>query len=198
MKQKFLSLLLIVTAIVTLTTAACGSEAELKESTSKTANQKEEPDTKDAEKKETNNDSEEKDVFFKDRTLKIDMATIKITATEVIPPNADYGKDKSSLVIFYDFTNTSDKLIQPFDAWIACFELTQETDVSVNRLETGFVPEGEKYQTPYDMAHTDIKTGATVQAMAVYELNDPSKPVTIKATQGIMGDELGEEVINLE
>lgn len=130
--------------------------------------------------------------------LKIDDATIKITGFEVVPPSADYGDEKPSLIITYDFTNNSNELLQPVSVWITHFNATQETETTVDSLVNSFMLFDEKYQSAYDISQTDVKAGATVQAIAIYGINDVTKPITLKATQGLSGDDLGEKIINLQ
>lgn len=142
--------------------------------------------------------TETADVYFKDDVLKIEMATIKITGFEVAPPNTDWGEEKSTLIITYDFTNDSDELMQPGDAWIACFTATQETETTVDDLDVAISPQDEKYSEMNDMFFTDVKPGATVSSVISYEINDLNTPIVLKATQGMFGEDLGEKIFNLK
>lgn len=180
--KKFITLLL--TALLTLSMVACGSTSD-------------EPENK-TENLDAPAQEEPTKVGFKNDVLKIDMATIKITGFEVAPPNTEYGEEKSTLIITYEFTNDSDELMQPSDAWIACFDATQETDTTVDSLDVAMSPQDEKYTEMNEMSMTDVKPGATVQSVISYEINDTTKPITLKATQGIGGKELGEKVFNLQ
>ncbi len=192
MKKKMLSLCLIGLCSIALT--ACG------DSTEKTTAEKERNKTetvsapKETEKTTAEKESvktEESGVYFKNDTLKIDMATIKLTGSTVAPPDKTFGEKKSTLIITYDFTNDSDKPLQPSTAFIACFTATQETAATIDRLDIAMSPQGEKYTKLNDMSNTDIKSGATVQSVISYEINDTKKPITLKATQGVAGKELG-------
>ena len=49
-----------------------------------------------------------------------------------------------------------------------------------------------------NLSLTDVKPGATVQSVISYEINDTTKPITLKATQGVGGRELGEKIYNLQ
>lgn len=193
MKKKIIALLLACTMVTSL--YACGSP-------NSSDNSKSDKTTETTEDNKTENvsvpDTDTSDVYFKDDVLKIDMATIKITGFEVAPPNADYGEEKSTLIITYDFTNDSDELVQPGVAWIACFSATQETDTTVDSLNVAVMPGDEKYDQMNEVSYTDVKPGATVQAVISYEINDTTKPITLKATQGVGGKELGEKVFNLQ
>ena len=196
MKKKLLTIMLAVTMALSFT--ACGGSSSTKpetkvEDTSKTEDNKtEDVSVPDESKAETAS------VYFKDDTLKIDMATIKITGFEVAPPNTDIGEEKSTLIITYDFTNDSDELLQPGSVWIACFTATQETDTTVDSLDVAIAPQDEKYTQMNDVSFTDVKPGATVQSVISYNINDTTKPITLKATQGVDGQDLGEKVFNLQ
>lgn len=136
--------------------------------------------------------------YFQDDILKIEMATIKLTGFEVAPPNQEFGEEKSTLIITYDFTNDSDDVIQPSTAWIACFDATQETETTIDSLNVAMSPQDEKYTEMNNLSLTDVKPGATVQSVISYEINDTTKPITLKATQGVGGRELGEKIYNLQ
>ncbi|MBC1424635.1 DUF5067 domain-containing protein [Listeria seeligeri] len=166
---------------------ACGSDSESKETKSDDHNKTE---TVKEQKKEKS------DVYFEDDVLKIDMATIKLTGSEVIPP--DSSEDKSTLIISYEFINDSDDVLQPFDVFLACFELTQETDVAVIDLDVSMADLPEKYNEMKEMASTDIKPGATVKAEMDYAIDDTTEPVKMTATQGVAGDKLGTKTYNIE
>lgn len=140
----------------------------------------------------------EASVYFKDDILKIDMATIRLTGFEVAPPNQAFGEEKSTLIITYEFTNDSDDVMQPGTTWIACFNATQETDATINSLNVAMAPQDEKYTEMNNVSFTDVKPGATVQSVISYEINDTTKPIALKATQGIAGEELGEKVYDLQ
>ena len=47
-------------------------------------------------------------------------------------------------------------------------------------------------------SYTDVKPGATVQSVISYDINDTTKPVTLTANQGMLGEELGTKTINLQ
>lgn len=192
MKKKLLTLLL--ASSMVLSTTACGG-TESGDNSKEPKNSTENVSVPKESKKETD---KKEDVYFKDDTLKIDMATIKITGFEVAPPNTEFGEEKSTLIITYDFTNDSDELMQPGVAWISCFEATQETETTVDTLDVAMMPQDEKYTTMNDTSYTDVKPGATVQSVISYEINDITQPVTLTAVQGVLGNKLGEKVFNLQ
>lgn len=194
MKKKIVALLLASSMALSLSACGGGSSADNSSKSDNTTEAKEDNKTESV----SVPDTDTSDVYFKDDVLKIDMATIKITGFEVAPPNADYGEEKSTLIITYDFTNDSDDLMQPGTTWIACFAATQETDATVDNLDVAVMPGDEKYAQMNDVSYTDVKPGATVQAVISYEINDTAKPITLKATQGVGGKDLGEKVFNLQ
>lgn len=204
MKKKLLTLILV--GMMGISTIACGGSTQETSDNSQTKEEAvetteaptEEPESNKTEEVDVPEDTVTSDVYFKDDVLKIDMATIKITGSEIAPPNTDFGEEKPTLIITYEFTNDSDELIQPGTAWIACFTATQETDVSVDDLDVAFMPQDEKYAEMNEMSYTDIKPGATVEAVISYNINDPDRPVTLTATQGIAGEELGQKVFELK
>lgn len=204
MKKKLVVLMM--TGLMGISVVACGgspqetstSGTKMEEASEPTEEPTEEPEDNKTEEVEVPEDTQTADVYFKDDVLKIEMATIKITGSEVAPPNTDFGEEKPTLIITYEFTNDSDELMQPGTAWIACFTATQETDVSVDDLDVALMPQDEKYAEMNEMSYTDIKPGATVEAVISYDINDPEKPVTLTATQGIAGEELGQKVFELK
>lgn len=133
-----------------------------------------------------------KDVYFEDDILKIDMATVKLTGAEITPP--DEYNEASQLVITYEFTNDSDELMQPGITFIACFNATQETEVTVDSLDVGSSPQAEKYTAMNEMSFTDVKPGATVESVISYDIKYDGDPITLTATQGIAGEELGTKI----
>ena len=188
MKRKIAMLILVLSLVVSAT--ACGGNSEETDSPTQEPENKEEivdvPD------------EPEESVYFKEDVLKIDMATIKLTGFEIAPPNQELGEEKSTLIITYEFTNDSDDVMQPGTTWITCFDATQETEATIDSLNVAMAPQDEKYTEMNNVSYTDVKPGATVQSVISYEINDTTKPITLKATQGIGGQELGEKGYNLQ
>ncbi|MBM7688178.1 DUF5067 domain-containing protein [Enterococcus ureilyticus] len=152
-------------------------------------------------KKADNSSSSEKNmekVYFKDDTLKIDMATLKILSTEVLPADENLLREKPQLAITYEVTNDSKDLISASTVWIACMSLTQEAEEVLNKLTVGMTPQDEKFAQYTEHQLDDIKPGGTAKALISYDLDDSQTPVILKATQGMAGEELGEKTINLK
>ncbi|WP_156508411.1 DUF5067 domain-containing protein, partial [Exiguobacterium undae] len=81
-----------------LSLVGCGTEEAAKDTSKKTANPTEKVEIVETKKE---------DVYFKDDTLKIDMATVKILSTEVLEPSKEYFREKPQLVFTYETTNDS-------------------------------------------------------------------------------------------
>lgn len=148
----------------------------------------------------TSSTSEKKidEVYFKDDTLKIDMATLKILSTEVLPADKNLLREKPQLAIIYEVTNDSKELISASTVWIACMTLTQEAEETINKLTVGMTPQDDKFAQYTEHQLDDIKPSSTVKAIISYDLEDTQTPVILKATQGMSGKKLGEKSINLK
>ncbi len=137
---------------------------------------------------------------LKDDTLTTDKAVIKITGYEVIPPIENYDESSPILIITYDYTNNTDELSRPSDAWTDYLTATQETEATVEELDGfyGLSSLGSEYEELDEMGYTDVKPGATVQSVAAYVINYPSQPVILVAEDWKSEDkELGTKVIEL-
>ncbi|MGX7148520.1 DUF5067 domain-containing protein [Enterococcus ureasiticus] len=180
--KKLLSLGVLTLCSVTL--VACGSNNK----------------STDEKKAETNSTSQKKSdgVYFKDDTLKIDMATLKLLSTEVLPADENLLREKPQLAITYEVTNDSKEPISASTVWIACMGLTQEGKDTINKLTVGMTPQDEKFAEYTEHQLDDIKPGGTAKAIISYDLEDTETPVVLKANQGMAGKELGEKTINLK
>lgn len=193
MKKKAITIML--AGILAISVTACnGSEGD----TSKNSTNNEINEEQNESETIRVPESEDIEISFKDDTLTINDAIIKITGIEVAPPNEEWGETSPTIIFTYDYTNTSDEPQQPGIVWIACFNATQETESTIEDLDVAIAPQDEKYAEMNEMSFTNVKPGATVQSVISYNINDPSQPVTLTATQGMLGDELGTKVINLE
>ena len=194
MKKKIVAIML--ASMLAVSATACGGSGG-DASTDSPSTETEDTGNK-SETVEVPETEEIAEASFKDDVLTINDAVIKITGVEVAPANEEYGETSPTLIFTYDYTNTSDEPQQPGIVWIACFNATQETETTIEDLDVAMAPQDEKYAEMNEMSYTDVKPGATVQSVISYNINDPSQPVTLTATQGMLGDELGTKVINLE
>lgn len=165
--------------------AGCGEE-KAKEEPNKEESQK--PVTADSSEKEEKNE----DVYFKDGEAKLVDLKVNITQTKIIPVGEkgnEYG-EKPVIAIWYNTTNLSDKEIDPTTAWTVVFTAIQDNNPnSVNELEVGMLPDDKFLNTQLEV----IKKDGTVENAIAYELDDLETPVTLVATQGIEGKELGRQ-----
>lgn len=175
--------------------AACGETDTSKQG--KEEKEKTEDISSDSESNSDENKLKEEDVYFKDNEVKLNDLKIKITDSKVIQPGEtgnEYG-EKPVFAIWYETTNLSDKDIDPTTAWIAVFEAIQDNDPNaVNTLDVGSLPD-EQF---LDSQMQTIKKDGTVKNAIAYELDDLETPVTLVASQGVMGEKLGEQTFNLK
>ncbi|WNO29728.1 hypothetical protein [Bacillus phage SDFMU_Pfc] len=171
--------------VLSLGLAGCGEEKAKEEP------QKEETSVPVSTDK-TDKEEKSEDVYFKDGEAKLEDLKIKITETKVIPVGEkgnEYG-EKPVFAIWYETTNLSDKEIDPITAWAAVFTAIQDNNPnSVNKLSVGMSPDDRFLETQLET----IKKGGTVPDAIAYELDDLETPVTLVATQGIAGKELGKQ-----
>lgn len=173
-----------VLTICSLTLAACSGNGNA-------------TDSKKADSTSTSQKKSE-DIYFKNDTLKIDMATLKILSTEVLPADETLFREKPQLAITYEVTNDSDEPISAATVWIACMGLTQEAQDTINKLNVGMTPQDEKFAEYTEHQLDDINPGQTAKAIISYDLDDSETPVILKANQGMAGKELGEKTIKLK
>ena len=131
--------------------------------------------------------------YFKDNVVVTEDVQIEITDYKVIPVGEagnEYG-DAPVIAFWYSTTNRSGKEdITPMMAWIAIFSAVQDNDPNmVNELEVGMMPDDAYLDT--QMA--EIKPDGTVDCAISYVLDDETTPVTLTATKGILGEELGSQ-----
>ncbi|PGA98735.1 DUF5067 domain-containing protein [Bacillus toyonensis] len=146
--------------------------------------------------KTNQNETKENEVYFKENEVKLNDLKIKITDTKVIQAGEignEYG-EKPVFAIWYETTNLIEKDIDPTTAWMAVFEAVQDNNPNaVNKLEVAGLPDDQFLDSQLET----IKKDGTVKNAVAYELDDLETPVTLIATQGIVGDKLGEQTYNL-
>lgn len=104
--------------------------------------------------------------------------TYEITAIDQMA--GKYG-DKQIIAITMNYTNTTDEPQNPWFAIALNMSTTQETDVTIETLSgsNGQYPEDYKPEA-VAMGDTDIKPGATVEAVVGYTLEFPGSPVYLR------------------
>lgn len=133
---------------------------------------------------------------FKNGVLTTPKLKIEITSHRVIAvgePGNEYG-EKPVVAFVYKTTNLTDEAVTPMD-FLFTFTAYQDTNPdAVNKLQVGGLPD-MKYA---DSQSEDIKQGGTVENAVAYELDDTTTPVTLTATENVIGDELGSETYDLQ
>lgn len=185
--NKLLTFSAIILSSATL--AACGTSS--KSSSSSQSNSTEHVST------ESSSTPKTEKYYFKNDELKIRDLKIKITKSKVIPVGSkgnDYG-EKPVLAIWYKTTNLSDKEIDPSIAWMSSFEAYQDNNKDrENKLNVGGLPDDRFLDSQQD----NIKKNGTVENAVSYELDDETTPVTLKATKGVAGEELGTKTFDIK
>ncbi|MDH9161258.1 DUF5067 domain-containing protein [Staphylococcus succinus] len=169
--KKLLSILLASTLVL----GACGNKEESK-----------------AENK-TESVNENKTQFIND-TLVIDDAVLKIKDTFLVN---DANSDDKLLAFKYEVKNKTDKdEINPRNVWLATMNAEQDGDNTVNTLEQGATPLTGKFEEWGKHLDDKIKKNKTAKGIVTYSLEN-DKDVTLKATQGVDGKELGTKKIKI-
>lgn len=162
--------------------AACGGE-ETKEKASSTSS---------SEKNTESSTLEEAEFKFENNQVEMNDLKIVITDYKILQVGEtgnEYG-DKPVIAFWYDTTNKTDKELDPTTSWIATFSAVQDNNPDVvNELKISSLPD----QQFLDTQVANIKKDGTLSNAVAYELSDSETPVTLIATQGILGDELGRQ-----
>ena len=155
---------------------------------------KENPVTNETEKDKVNSTSRTGEYTFKDGKVTMEDIDLKITKYKVIPVGEEgneYG-DAPVIAFWYETTNKTEKDISPMTAWFASFPEgpIQDNDKNkVNKLQVALHPD----KALVNDQMSKIKKGGTVKNAFAYELSDETTPVTLKATQGMDGKDLGQK-----
>lgn len=142
---------------------------------------------------ETKSVNENKPQFAND-TLVIDQAVLKIDDTFILN---DKDSGDKLLAFKYHVKNKSDSEdITSMNVWIACFEATQDSDNTVNKLDVGITPTTGKLGEWNEHSNDTIKKGKTAKGIMTYKLQN-DEDVVLKATKGADGKKLGTKTIKL-
>lgn len=143
---------------------------------------------------ETKSVNENKPQFAND-TLVIDQAVLKIDDTFILN---DKDSGDKLLAFKYHVKNKSDSEdITSMNVWIACFEATQDSDNTVNKLDVGITPTTGKLGEWNEHSNDTIKKGKTAKGIITYKLQN-DEDVVLKATKGADGKKLGTKTIKLD
>ncbi|MGM9630633.1 DUF5067 domain-containing protein [Butyricicoccus sp.] len=193
MKKRALAM--IFAAFIAMSLVGCGSTADT--NTSDTSN-----DVGSAVVEETtdepDDDTVDSDYYFKDNILQTKDVKIEITDYKIIPVGEEgneYG-EKPVIAFWYNTTNlTGNEDVNPMSAWIAMFTCIQDNNPNaINELEVGMLPDDRFLDSQMET----IKKDGTVENAMSYELDDLETPVTLKATRGVGGEELGEQTFEIK
>ena len=193
MKKR--ALVMIFATFMTMSLVGCGSTSDT--NTSDTSN-----DVGSAVVEETTDELDEdtvdSDYYFKDNILKTKDVKIEITDYKIIPVGEEgneYG-EKPVIAFWYNTTNlTGNEDVNPISAWIAMFTCIQDNNPNaINELEAGMLPDDRFLDSQMET----IKKDGTVENAMSYELDDLETPVTLKATRGVGGEELGEQTFEIK
>lgn len=192
---------------------ACGSEESSDQAEAETEEATEEETEESTEEKTTEESLEEEETVetdensseakeMEDGEYEIQMAKVKITNTEILPPGEYTETDQNRIAIYYEVTSkvtpeeAGEVEVSPMSVWMASMSATQETADTIKTLEIGSSFE-DKFQEYNDSQMDVIKKGKTVKGVAVYMLENRDNPVILKATQGLGGQDLGEYEIDV-
>lgn len=143
---------------------------------------------------ETKSVNENKPQFVND-TLVIDQAVLKIDDTFILN---DKDSGDKLLAFKYHVKNKSDSEdITSMNVWMACFEATQDSDNTVNKLDVGITPTTGKLGKWNEHSNDTIKKGKTAKGIMTYKLQN-DEDVVLKATKGADGKKLGTKTIKLD
>ncbi|AIC93665.1 MULTISPECIES: DUF5067 domain-containing protein [Shouchella] len=177
--------LLLSSALVSLVVlSACGDGNEetttdpVEETSADSTDSTETSDESTEDTDETEEDTqEENDSATNDTTL--DTGEFVYEIKEIEQLDSQYDASTQILAVELTFTNNSEDAISP---WISQgITAEQETDTTVETLmgSNGLYPEDYKTEL-VEMGDTNVKPGATVDAVIGFEILYPGEPVTLK------------------
>lgn len=134
--------------------------------------------------------------YFDGKTA--NLHDLKIHIDHVQFYQASEETNNKNLICFdYTITNKTDKDINAITGWQAAFNAYQDNKNTEGKLEVGALPSDTSDQILHDQTQT-IKKNGTVKCRATYELDSTSKPVVLKATQGVDGKFLGKKTFKIK
>lgn len=133
--------------------------------------------------------------YFDGKTVNIHDVKIHIDKVKFYQAS-EYTGNKSLICFDYTITNKTDKDINAIDGWQSVFNAYQDNKNTEGKLEVGALPPDTSDQVLHDQDQT-IKKNGTVKCRVAYELDSTSKPVVLKATQGVDGKFIGKKTYKL-
>lgn len=133
--------------------------------------------------------------YFDGKTA--NLHDIKIHIDKVSYYKADEMNDKDVICFDYTITNKTDKDIDALTGWQSVFNAYQDNKNTEGKLDVAAMPSDTSDQILHNQDQT-IKKGGSVKCRTAYELGSTSKPVVLKATQGVDGKFLGKKTYKLK
>lgn len=133
--------------------------------------------------------------YFDGNTANLHDVKIHIDRVQFYQASEETG-NKNLICFDYTITNKTDKDIDAISGWQAVFNAYQDNKNTEGKLEVGSLPPDTSDQILHDQTQT-IKKNGTVKCRAAYELDNDSKSVVLKATQGVDGKALGKKTYKL-
>lgn len=136
----------------------------------------------------------ENKVQFKDDTLVLEQATLKIKDVFLVN---DKDTGIKSIAFKFEVKSKVDRHeITPNNVFVASIHPEQESDNSVDELDPSLTLLGDKYKEWNEHTSSKIKKGKTAKGLLTYKLNNKND-VTIKITQGDQSKKLGKKTYKL-
>lgn len=134
--------------------------------------------------------------YFDGKTA--NLHDLKIHIDKVSYYKGDDTTDNKDVICFdYTITNKTDKDIDALTGWQATFNAYQDNKNTESKLDVAPMPSDTSDQILHDQDQT-IKKGGSVKCRTAYELDSTSKPVVLKATQGVDGKFLGKKTYKVK
>lgn len=192
-------LMLFLATILAVSLAACGddNEGDVSAADNNSNDNTEEPDTEtnDSNDNEENENEEEPANEVSDSYL--DNGDHIFEIKEIEQMESQFGDGTQIIAVELTFTNNSEEATSP---WMAMgIGAEQETDVTVEELygANGMFP--EDYKTDLvEMGDTNVKPGATVDAVIGFELLYPGEPVRLYDFRSFDDDGDFERIVETE
>lgn len=152
--------------------------------------------SKDSGSGKTTSQVDENKVQFKNDTLVLDQAVLKIKDTFLVN-DKESSSGKKLLAFKYEVkSKDGSEDVTPMNVWIASMEVTQDDKNTERKLEVGIMPNTGEFEKWSEHSEDVIKKGKTSKGIMTYELDNDNQ-VTLKATQGTSGKDLGNKKINV-
>lgn len=130
---------------------------------------------------------------FKKNVAKIHDLKIKINKVKFLKPS---DTDEHNRIVFeYTITNKTNKDINAITGWQAVFTAYQKNKNTEGQLEVGSTPNG--YDDELKNQSQKINKGGSVKGVTVYNLDNVTTPVVLKASQGIDGKKIGQKTYKI-